>query len=229
MTKKIVLIGGGFSEGQFPDQDDYLLSLARDKADDQTESGDVGTRRPKVCFIPTASGDAQDYIDRFYAAFTPRECEPHHLPLFNRCDDDIDDIDAFLQQMDIIYTGGGNTANMLAVWRVQGVDKALRNAYESGTIIAGISAGGCILFDACITDSFGDFRELNDGLGILSGSFCPHFDTEPGRQPIYRKLVAEKQVPAGIALDDAAALLFVDGELEYTYRSEDSGDFYRIS
>src|SRR6478609_3409793 len=112
--------GGGFSmETEDSLLDDHILAIAREER---------GRERPRVCFIPTASGDAVGYIAKFYAALA-RKTEAAHLALFERI---VDDIDAFLLEQDVIYVGGGNTANMLAVWRVHGVDRALRRAWESG-------------------------------------------------------------------------------------------------
>lgn len=118
--------------------------------------------------MPTASGDAVGYIDRFHNAFAETQARHEHLPLFKsvRPKDD-----SLLTDQDIIYIGGGSTANLLAVWRVHGVDSAVAHAYRSGTIVMGISAGAACLFSSCLTDSFGDLRALRDGMGILTGSF----------------------------------------------------------
>lgn len=122
-----------------PRMDDYLLGL-------------TGKSRPRVCFVPTASGDSKPYIARFYSAFTAKACEPTHLALFSRTA--ASPREQLLTQ-DLIYVGGGNTANMLAVWRTQAVDVALREAWERGIILCGISAGGMCWFQGGVTDSFG--------------------------------------------------------------------------
>ncbi|MGW7368500.1 Type 1 glutamine amidotransferase-like domain-containing protein [Streptomyces sp. NPDC054841] len=197
-TGKIVLLGGGFSGDPDTLLDDFVLAHAR-------------RARPRICFLPTASGDAEGYIQGFSAAFERQDCEPTHLPLFRR---DREDLRTFLLGQDIVYTGGGNTANMLAVWRLHGVDDILREAYRRGVLLCGISAGAACWFDACLTDSFGPVRPLHDGLGLLPGSMCPHYDSEAERRPAYLSAVAGGVLPDGWALDDGAAALFVDGRLD---------------
>ena len=139
----VAMGGGGFSmEPDNPLLDDYVLDLAR---------GQRGRERPRVCFLATASGDSPAYIAKFYAAFA-RRAEASHLALFIRT---VDDIDAFLLDQDVIYVGGGNTENMLAIWRVHGVDRALGRAWESGVVLTGLSAGSLCWFETGSTDSFG--------------------------------------------------------------------------
>jgi peptidase E len=194
--RRIALIGGGFSLDDDGLLDDWLLALA-------------DSPHPRICFLPTASGDAPSYADRFTAAFEQRDCEPSVLPLFSR---ELDDaaVRAHLLSQDIVYVGGGNTANMLAVWRVHGVDRLLREAYRRGTLLCGISAGANCWAEGSLTDSFGRLTHLPDGLGLLPGSVCPHYDSEPGRRSTYREAVATGRLPAGWAVDDGAALLFTN-------------------
>jgi peptidase E len=193
---RIALLGGGFSMDPDTLLDDWLFGL-------------VPTPRPRVCFLPTASGDAEVYVQRFHAAMDSR-CEASTLGLFVR---DGRDPRAMLLAQDIIYVGGGNTANELAVWRVHGVDKALVEAYHAGVLLCGISAGMICWFESCLTDSFGPVAVLHDGLGLLPGSACPHYDSEPTRRPSYLRAVASGELPSGWALDDGAAALFTDGRL----------------
>jgi peptidase E len=207
-----VLLGGGFSLDADPLLDDYPLSLA-------------GGRRAKVCFLPTASGDSAGYIERFHAALGGR-CRTSVLRLFER--DDLDPRAALLSQ-DVIYVGGGNTANMLAVWRVHGVDRLLVEAYRSGVLLCGISAGMLCWFGAGITDSFGPLRVLPDGLGLLAGSACPHYNSEPGRRPTYQRAVASGELPPGWALDDGAAALFEDGELVESVARRPGAHLYAVA
>ena len=164
-----------------------------------------GQERPRICFVGAASGE--DASDRagFYATFA-RRAEATHLDLFGRR---IDDIEAFLLDQDVIYVGGGNTANMLAIWRVHGVDKALRTAWERGVVLAGWSAGAMCWFEGGLTDSFGpDLAPLRDGLKFLAGSFCPHYDAESLRRPRYEELVGSGALQDGFASDDGVGLLF---------------------
>ncbi|MDP4198190.1 MAG: peptidase E [Bacteroidota bacterium] len=171
--------------------------------------GLTGKSRPRACFLPTASGDPQSYIQGFYARYSPDLCEATHLELFART---IKDLRSFLLAQDAIYVGGGNTANMLAIWRVHGVDKILREAYERGIVMCGTSAGSLCWFECGVTDSFSlDLDPLYDGLGFVNGSNCPHYNTEPNRVPQYHKFIQEG-LPAGYAADDGAALHFIDGK-----------------
>jgi dipeptidase E len=189
----VTLGGGGFSmEPENPLLDEYVLSLAR-------------RERPRVCFVPTASGDAITYVTSFYRAFARLDADPIDLPLFNR---ESDDLRRFVLDQDVIYVGGGNTANLLAVWRLHGLDAILREALDAGAVLCGVSAGMNCWFEASTTDSFGpDIAPLRDGLGFIAGSACPHYDGEPQRRPVYRRLV-DDGFPPGWAADDGAALRF---------------------
>jgi peptidase E len=214
----VAMGGGGFSmEPDNPLLDDYLLELAR---------GAGGHRRPRVCFVPTASGDSEGYIAGFYTAFA-RRSEASHLPLFARA---AVDLAAVLLDQDAVYVGGGNTANMLAIWRAQGLDRALRRAWEAGVVMAGISAGAMCWFEGGTTDSFGpDLAGLSDGLGFLPGSYSPHYDGEALRRPLYQRLVAEGALPDGHAADDGAALVFRNTELVEVVTSRPAARGYRVA
>ncbi|MCP9995335.1 peptidase E [Streptomyces werraensis] len=211
---RIALLGGGFSTDEDEVLDDWVLGHAR-------------SPRPKVCFVPTASGDAPGYIERFFDAFRARGCEPSVLPLFRRESDDTALRD-FLLAQDVVYVGGGNTANLLAVWRVHGVDRLLREAYAGGTLLCGISAGANCWAEGSHTDSFGPLTHLPDGLGLLPGSVCPHYDSEPGRRFSYRTAVARGALPAGWAVEDGAAALFTDGRLTEAVTRTPEARLYRV-
>src|SRR4051794_40385259 len=130
----------------------------------------TGQARPRICMLGTASGENADGLKNFYATFS-RQSEATHLDLFGRT---VGDVEGFLGDQDVIFVAGGNTANMLAIWRVHGVDKALKKAWESGVILAGWSAGGNCWFEGSVTDSFGlGLDPLKDGLKFVPGSFCP--------------------------------------------------------
>ena len=209
----VALGGGGFSmEPRSRLLDDFLLGLA-------------GKRRPRVCFLPTASGDAAGYIRKFYRLMPPRRCRPSHLSLFRRGSEDPTD---FLLGQDVIYVGGGNTANMLAVWRLHGVDKALREAWRRGVILAGVSAGANCWFEACSTDSFGPLAPLRDGLGFLPGSACPHYDGEKGRRPTLHRMIRSGALPAGYAIDNCAALHFIGRRLVECVSSRPAARAYYV-
>src|SRR5262249_26222291 len=131
---------------------------------------------------------------------------------------------------DVIFVRGGNTANMLAVWRVHGFDAVLREAWESGVVLAGWSAGAICWFEACVTDSFGPrLAGLRDGLGFLPGSACPHYDGEELRRPVYSQLVSGDGFPAGIAIDDRAAAVFAATELQEVVSTQEGATAYRVS
>jgi dipeptidase E len=210
-VRQIVAMGGGgfLMEPENPLLDDFVLGLG-------------GGPRCRVCFLATASGDSDRMLVNFYTDLAPR-CRGTHLPLFRRTRADLE---ALLLAQDVIYVGGGNTANMLAVWRVHGVDRALRRAYDAGVVLAGISAGGLCWFDGGVTDSFGGLDAHGDGLGLLPGTFCPHFD-EPDRRPSYERLVGEG-LPDGWGADAGAALHFVDGELHDAVCSRPHARVYRV-
>ena len=187
--------GGGFVSTPDSPLNAYVLGLAR-------------RARPRVCFVPTAGGDSLAYVAAFYRACAGLDCRPSDLPLFSRTGEDVR---SKLLEQDVIWVGGGNTANLLAVWRVHGVDVAMREAWESGVVLAGSSAGMICWFEASITDSFGpQLDPLHDGLGFLPGSACPHYDGEDRRRPVYRAAVAAG-FPAGYAADDQVAIRF-DGD-----------------
>ena len=167
-------------------------------------------RKPRVCYIGTASGDAEAGCLRFYAGFSRFECVLTHLPLFARTPRDLE---SFVLKQDAIFVGGGNTRSLLAVWRDWGLDAHLRAAWESGTVLGGSSAGSICWFEQGLTDSSAGPLVRLDCLGFLPGSNCPHYDSEPLRRPTFRKLVAAGQMLDGLAADDGAALHYVDGRL----------------
>jgi len=213
----VVMGGGGFSdEPDNPLLDDFILKLTRKKI-------------PRICFLPTASGDAQDYVDKFHAAFPNERAKASHLTLFRNCG--VEDIEKFLCEQDIIYVGGGSTANMLAVWRVHGVDRALRKAWESGVILAGISAGMNCWFEQSVTDSLGGGNKmmpLKDGLGFLKGSACPHYDSQPGRRPTFQRLIASGEILPGIAADDGAAVHYIGTKIHTVVSSRPNACAYLV-
>jgi peptidase E len=207
----IVMGGGGFTmEPDNPLLDDYVLAA-------------TGRRRPRVCFLPTAAGDAIGYIERFYEAFPDDICEPTYLSLFSR---KVDDLAAFLEQ-DLVYVGGGNTVNLLAVWRAQGLDRVLPQVLAGGTILCGVSAGALCWFQRGITDSYGpDLKPLTNGLGLLPGAFCPHYDSDARRPFLWPDFVARHGAPA-VAAQDGVALHYVDGQMVRAVTSRPAARAFR--
>ena len=212
MRQIVALGGGGFlMEPGNPRLDDFLLGL-KNGADS------------RVCFLATASGDSDRMLVNFYSDLAPR-CRATHLPLFRRASTDLE---STVMAQDILYVGGGNTANMIAVWRVHGLDAILRRAYDAGILLCGVSAGALCWFESGVTDSFGSLDRFDDGLGLISGSFCPHYDGEPGRRPAFQRLVGDG-LPGGYAADDGAALHFIDGELRQVVASRPNARAFRVS
>jgi len=190
-------------------------------------AGLAGRAAPKICIINTASGDdAAGYV-RMYSALSAMPARISHLQLFPM--PNVMDTADFLLNQDIIFVGGGSVANMLAVWRVHGLDDVLRQAWHAGVILAGVSAGAICWFGGGTTDSFGPvLRPFTDGLGMLAGSYCPHYDSEPGRRPLYQALVADGSLPRGVACDDGAAAHFVDDSLAEVVADRPSAQGYLV-
>ena len=209
----IAMGGGGFS--MEPDNlalDRYVLNQ-------------TSTKRPAICFIPTASGDADSYILNFYKAFSTLDCLPTFLSLFRL---PTADLESYLLAQNVIYVGGGNTRSMLALWREWGVDAILRKAYEAGIILAGVSAGANCWFEQCSTDSVPGTLGILAGLGFLRGGFCPHYDGEVARRPSLHRLLMEDRILPTYAADNSAAAHFVDEELFDVLSSVSSAKVYRV-
>ena len=187
--------------------------------------GLAGKPSPRVCVVPTAVGDAADSVLRLYGLL-PEEARTSHLPFFPWPPSDLR---RFVLEQDVIFVGGGNTANMLAIWRVHRFDEIAREAWESGIVLSGWSAGMICWFEAGVTDSFGpQLKGLRDGLGFLPGSACPHYDSEKLRRPVYTKLVAEG-FPPGVAADDGVGLHYVDTELIEVVSVQEGAAAYRVA
>ena len=217
MTKppQIVAMGGGgfLMEPENPLLDRFILSTA-------------AASHPKVCFVGTASGDAASFHDRFYGAFAALPCEPTHLSLFKP---PTADLRSFVFEQDVIYVGGGNTRALLALWREWGLHSILREAWQSGIVMAGISAGSICWFQQGLSDSVipGGLAPLAC-LGFLPGSNCPHYDGELQRRPAYHRFIKEGKLDAGYAADDGAALHFVGQELKGAVSSREAARAYSV-
>jgi dipeptidase E len=208
----IAIGGGGFSiEPENAALDRYVLSQTR-------------RSNPAVCFLATASGDADEYIARFYAAFSKYRCRPSHVPLFARTPD----LEKVLSAQDVICVGGGNTKSMLAVWRDWQLPAFLRRAWLSGIVLAGVSAGAICWFEYGVTDSWAERLAALPCLGILPGTCCPHYDGEAERRPALQRLVAQRAVPTALALDDGAAAHFVGRKLTRIVSSRPNARGYRV-
>jgi dipeptidase E len=205
--------GGGFSqESGNPLLDDYVL--------EQT-----GKKRPKVCFLATASGDSDDYVVRFYKEFGART-EASHLGLFKRRRG-IADVREHLLAQDLIYVGGGSLVSLLGVWHGHGIDAILRDAWRKGIVLCGLSAGALCWFDQALTAYYGPPERLR-GLGMLPWSFTAHYDSEPERRDEFQRGIAAGMRP-GFAADDGAALHFVGTELHKVVSSRPNAHGYAVS
>ena len=214
MTGQILVSGAGRA----------LMEKANDPLHDYTLSL-TGKEDPRVLFLGTATGDDPYYIVTFYETFDSERCRPSHLRLFHVTQTDLP---AFILRHDVIHVGGGNTANMLDVWRRHGVDKVLREAWEGGAVMTGGSAGAICWFEGGTTDSFGpELQPLNDGLGFLQGSLCPHYDAE-GRRPLYHETLLKGSLPGGYAMDNFAMLQFSGTELVGAVASQPGQSAFRV-
>lgn len=184
-----------------------------------------GQERPRICMLATAGGESPSGLASYYATFA-RRAEPTHLDLFDRT---VPDIEGFLLEQDVILVAGGNTANMLAIWRVHGVDRALKRAWDSGVVLAGWSAGANCWFEGSSTDSFGpNLDALRDGVKFLPGSFCPHYDSESARRPRLETLIGSGALPDGYAADDGVGLLFEGRDFVEAVASMPGQHAYRV-
>lgn len=214
MRQIIALGGGGFS--MEPDNlalDLYILNQSNKE-------------NPKICFIPTASGDSEGYISRFYESFKTLPCEPSHLSLFKPPSRDLE---GFILDKDILYVGGGNTKNLLVLWKEWEIDKIIKKAWEQGIILSGLSAGSICWYEEGITDSFGDKLEPIEGLGFLQGSHCPHYDGEKDRRPAYQQLITTNQLKSGVAADDGVGIHYVDEKIVKVISSRPNAKAYEVT
>ena len=208
----VAMGGGGFSmEPANPLLDDYVMGL-------------TGVARPKIAFLGTASGDSVAYADRFRWVFQAPRARATVISTFQRGATDLRD--EVLAQ-DVIYVGGGNTVNLLAIWRAHGLDRILREAWRRGVVLTGVSAGALCWFEGGTTDSYGPIAPLRDGLGFLPGSFSPHYDGEGDRKPVHRKAIV-RGLPDGYAADDGAAAHFVRRRLVACVASRPNAKVHRL-
>ena len=194
-SRNIIAIGGG-GFGANPGQgviENYILKQTKKK-------------NPRICFIPTATGDNEAYKVNFYSTFTNLNCYPSHLDFFKRTPD----LNELILNQDAIFVGGGNTKSMLAVWKEWGLDKILKKAYLNGTVMSGVSAGAICWFQNGITDSWASNLKMMPCLNFVKGTCCPHYDEEPERKPAVKKLLLTNKIKNVYAVDGGAALHIKD-------------------
>ena len=211
--QQIVAIGGG---GFYRDAENLAL--------ERYIIQQTGLGEPRVAFVPTASGEPDHYVASFYAAFLKLGCRPSVLTFFKRTPE----LRAFLLNQDVIYVGGGNTKTMLAVWRDWGVAEILREAWESGVMLTGVSAGAICWFEQGLTDSFSDALRPLDCLGFLPGSCCPHYDGEPQRRPSMHRLLAGGEIAEGVAIEDWTGVHFRGTEIHQVVASKAGARAYSM-
>jgi dipeptidase E len=194
--------GGGFSMsplGAPTNLDRYLVEL-------------TGKASPLVCFVPTASGDNPQYINKFLNAYGTLGVRVMVLTLWQDAARSVERI----AEADLVVVGNGLTVNMLALWKAHGVGKALKKRFEAGDVVfGGVAAGANAWCEGFVTDSFGPrFKAVRGGLGLIPASFCCHFDGEDGRVPVYTEAIADGTLPAGYACDDGAGIQWTDGAVK---------------
>lgn len=220
--RRILAIGGG---GFMMENDASPIdALVRDL---------TGKTRPKVCFLATPSGDLPAHLDKFHHAYGALDCETAHLAFFRQPDArsiPVADFRAHLLRQDAIYVGGGNTKSALAVWRDWGLDAALRDAWEAGVLLAGMSAGAMCWFEAGLTDSFWSegYRPL-EGLGLLPGGCAVHYSSEPKRRATLHAALRAQAVPPSLAIDDFAAVLHIDTSIERAFAWRRDAMAFRVA
>jgi peptidase E len=215
MTKQILACGGGEFGG-------YSRNLMLEKYFVRQ----IGKKRPKVCFLPTAGGENLAAIVRFYDAFSQLDCRPSHLSLFRPPMH----MEQFLLSHDGIYVCGGNPKSMLALWREWGLDRILRQAWNRGIVLAGSSAGSMCWFDEGVTASIPGKLIRIECLGLLPGGNCCHYNVQkPSRRRFYRSQLKQGKMAAGVGIDDDVVLHYVGRRLAHVVSSSPDAAAYRVA
>jgi len=212
-TRKILIAGGGFVSVPFIR---YMAQL-------------TGKSRPRVCYLPTAVGDRPDAAINFYKACATLDVTPLVQASFIASTEQRESWDEVLLSMDAIIASGGNTLNQQAIWRAQGIDAVLRQAWERGIVLGGSSAGSLCWFEEGTTDSRPKELSVVQCLGFLSGSHCPHYNSEPGRRPLYQSLIASGRLKPGYACDDDAGLYFENEGVARVICAREGAKVYHVT
>ena len=213
MDKQIIAIGGG-GFGRNPGIgviEKYILH----QSDKDT---------PNICFIPTATGDSESYKVSYYTTMTQLDCNPTHLDLFKRTPN----LEGLIHDQDIVFVGGGNTKSMLAVWRDWNLDIILKEAYESGVVMSGVSAGAICWFEKGITDSWSEDLNLLRCLGFVKGNCCPHYDEEPERKPALTNFISKSEIDDCFAIDGGCALHMKNNRVFQSVSFRDDKDSFIV-
>jgi dipeptidase E len=213
VTRKILVAGGGFISPAFIG---YMAEL-------------TGKPRPRICYLPTAVGDQPAAIINFYKNCAWLNVTPLVQASFIASTEQHESWEEALLSTDAIIASGGNTLNQQAIWRAQGIDVVLRQAWDRGIVLGGSSAGSLCWFEEGTTDSRPKELSIVQCLGFLAGSHCPHYNSEPGRRPLYQSLVASGQMKAGYACDDDAGLYFENDRVARVVSTREGAKVYHVS
>lgn len=187
----------------------------------------TGKAEPRVTGVFTAMGDDTATIKDWYATWAGRPERVSHVELVPM--PTVDDLRAHVLAQDAVYVGGGSVAALMVLWRLHGLDAVMREAHEAGVVLFGVSAGALCWHTGGTTDSYGpQLRPWTDGLGLVDGSCCPHYDSEARRRPLYTRLVAEGALAPGYAADDGVGLHYVDGVLREAVRDREGCAAWRV-
>jgi peptidase E len=211
-TRRILIAGGGFGEAFIR----YLATL-------------TGKKRPRLCYLPTAAGDRPDGIITWFRACAPLDVVPFVQESFIASPRQTQGWDEVLLSMDGIVASGGNTLNQQAIWKAQGIDVVLKQAWDRGIVLGGASAGSLCWFEEGTTDSRPKELSTVQCLGFLKGSHSPHYDREPARRPLYQKLIGSGEMKPGYACDNDAGIYFEDNEVKRVVSTRAEAKVYYVS
>jgi dipeptidase E len=211
-TRKILIAGGGFGTPFIR----YMAEL-------------TGKTRPKLLYLPTASADSATSTLSWYRNCAPLNVEPSDQPSFIASTRQDRSWEEVLLSVDGIVCSGGNTLNQQAIWKAQGIDLVLRQAWDRGIVLGGASAGSLCWFEEGTTDSRPKELTIVQGLGFLKGSHSPHYDAEKDRRPLYQKLIASGQLKPGYACDNNAGIYFEDNDVRRVVASRAGAKSYYVS
>lgn len=211
-TRKILIAGGGFREAFIR----YMASL-------------TGKKRPRLCYLPTASADRPDGIVTWYRNCAPLDVVPFVQESFIASSRQDRSWEEVLLSMDGIVASGGNTLNQQAIWKAQGIDVVLKEAWDRGIVLGGASAGSLCWFEEGTTDSRPKELSTVRCLGFLKGSHSPHYDAEAPRRPLYHKLIGSGEMKPGYACDNDAGIYFEDNEVRRVVSTRAEAKVYYVS
>ena len=211
-TRRILIAGGGFNTAFIR----YMAQL-------------TGKTRPRICYLPTASADSAEGSIAFFRHCAPLDVQPFVQESFIESLSQKQGWDEVLLSMDGIVCSGGNTLNQQAIWKAQGIDVVLKQAWDRGIVLGGASAGSLCWFEECTTDSRPKELSIVKCLGLLNGSHSPHYDAEPGRRPLYQKLIASGEMKPGYACDNDAGIYFEDNAVRRVVSARAAAKVYYVS